>query len=75
MKRNDFFLEPGTKVVIVFDNSTWRNRLTDEITPPKRSWRKEHIIEWLRCHNVPLRAKTTKAELMELEFSNLSEKR
>ena len=75
VKRNDFFLGPSIKVVIVLDNATWRNRLTDETTPPKRSWRKELIIEWPRRHNVPLPAKATKAELMELAFSNLPEKR
>ena len=75
VKRNDFFLGPSIKVVIVFDNATWRNRRTGKTTPPKRSWRKELIIEWHRRHNVPLLAKATKAELMELAFSNLPEKR
>ena len=41
----------------------------------KRWWRKEFIIEWLRCHNVPLTTKATKAESMKLAFSNLPEKR
>ena len=74
VKRNDFFVGSGMKGVIVLDNATWHNRRTDETTPPKRSCRKELIIEWLRCHNIPLPAKPKKAELMELAFSNLPEK-
>ena len=75
LKRNNFFLGPGTKMVIVLDNATWENRPTDQTTPPKRSWRKEFIIEWLRRHNVSLPAKATKAESMKLALSNLPKKR
>ena len=75
MERSDVSVGPATKVAMILDNATWHNRLTDETTPPNRSWRKEFIIEWLRRHNVPLPVKATKAELMELAFSNLPEKR
>jgi hypothetical protein len=75
VKINDLSIGPSAKVVIVLDNATWHNRLTDETSPPKRSWRKELIIEWLRRHNIPLPVKATKAELIELAFSNLPQKR
>ena len=75
VERNDVSVGPVTKVAMVLDNATWHNRLTDDTTPPKRSWHKELIIEWLRRHNVSLPVKATKAELIELAFSNLPEKR
>ena len=75
MERNDVSVDPATKGAMVLDNATSRNRLTDDTTPPKRSWHKKLIIEWLRRHNVPLPVKAIKAELIELEFSKLPEKR
>lgn len=72
---NDLSVGATAKVVIVLDNATWHNRLTDETSPPKRSWRKELIIEWLRRHNISLPDKATKAELIERAFSNLPQKR
>ena len=45
VKPYDFFLGSGNEVMIVLNNATWYNRLTDETTPPKRSWHKELIIE------------------------------
>ena len=75
MKRNDVSVGPSTQVVIVFDNATEHNKLLDETTSPKRSWRKELIIKWLKCHNIPLSAKAAKAGLIELTFSHLPEKR
>ena len=61
--------------MIVLDNATRHNRLTDEATPPKRPWRKEPIIEWLRRHNVSLPVKATKATLTKHILSDLPEKR
>ena len=75
MKRNDVSVGSSTQVVIVFDNATGHNKLLDETTSPKRSWRKELIIKWLKRHNIPLSVKAAKAELIELTFSNLPEKR
>lgn len=43
--------------------------------PPKRSWRKELISDWLRHRRVPIPTKATKAVLLELAFANLPEKR
>jgi len=62
-------------IVLVIDNATWHNRLTDDTTPPKRAWRKEVISQWLIRHNITVPVKATKAELLELAFGNLPEKR
>ncbi len=43
--------------------------------PPKRSWRKELISDWLKHHRVSIPAKATKAVLLQLAFANLPEKR
>jgi hypothetical protein len=66
---------PDTKVFLVLDNATWHSRLTEDTMPPKRSWRKELIIDWLRRHRVSIPIKATKAELLQLAFANLPEKR
>ena len=63
------------KAVLVIDNAPWHNRLTEDTMPPKRSWRKELIVGWLRRQNVPVPIKATKAELLELAFDNLPAKR
>jgi hypothetical protein len=59
----------------VLDNAPWHNRLTEETMPPKRSWRKELISDWLMHHRVPIPTKATKAVLLQLAFANLPEKR
>ncbi|CAF2922442.1 unnamed protein product [Rotaria sp. Silwood2] len=43
--------------------------------PPKRSWRKEHIIQWLNTHNIDVPVKAVKAELLDIAMKNLPEKR
>jgi hypothetical protein len=43
--------------------------------PPKRSWRKQLIIDWLDRHDLPFSNNMTKAELLELAFDNLPPKR
>jgi hypothetical protein len=62
-------------IVLVIDNATWHNRLTNDTTPPKRSWRKEAIIRWLSSHNIVFPEKVVKAELLEIALNNLPEKR
>ncbi len=59
----------------MLDNAPWHNRLTEETMPPKRSWRKEFIINWLSRHRVLVPIKATKAQLLQLAFNNLPEKR
>ncbi len=64
-----------TKIVFVIDNAPWHNRLTNDTMPPKRSWRKEYIIQWLNAHNINVPVKAVKAELLEIAMKNLPEKR
>jgi hypothetical protein len=74
-KVNDTFIGKDAKVLLVLDNAPWHNRLTEDTMPPKRSWRKELICDWLRHHRVPIPTKATKAVLLQLAFANLPEKR
>ena len=60
---------------LILDNATWHNRLTEETMPPKRSWRKQLIIDWLHRHDLRFSENMTKAELLELAFDNLPPKR
>ncbi|CAF4748275.1 unnamed protein product, partial [Rotaria sp. Silwood2] len=53
-------LGKGTKIILVIDNATWHSRLTNDTTPPKRSWRKEAIIRWLKSHNIVVPEKAVK---------------
>ncbi|CAF4216022.1 unnamed protein product, partial [Rotaria sordida] len=64
-----------TKIVFVIDNAPWHNRLTNDTMPPKRSWWKEYIIQWLNAHNINVPVKAVKAELLEIAMKNLPEKR
>jgi hypothetical protein len=73
-KVNNTFAGNDAKVVLVLDNATWYNRLTEDTMPPKRSWRKELISDWLRRHRVSIPIKPTKAVLLQLAFANLPEK-
>lgn len=59
----------------MIDNATWHNRLTNDTTPPKRSWRKEAIMGWLSSHSIVFPDKVVKAELYEIALNNLPEKR
>jgi hypothetical protein len=74
-KVNDTFVGKDTKVLLVLDNAPCHNRLTEDTMLPKSSWQKEFIIDWLRHHRVSISTKATKAELLQLAFSNLQEKR
>ncbi|CAF4085892.1 unnamed protein product [Rotaria sp. Silwood2] len=68
-------LGPDVKIVLIIDNATWHNQLTEETTPPKRAWRKELIVQWLVNHKISVPVKATKAELLVLAFDNLPPKR
>lgn len=70
-----FSLGKGATTWLVLDNATWHNRLTEETKPPKRSWRKQLIIDWLDRHDLPFSNNMTKAELLEVAFDNLPPKR
>ncbi|CAF5026097.1 unnamed protein product [Rotaria sp. Silwood1] len=70
-----FSLGIYTKIVLVIDNAPWHNRLTNDTMPPKRSWRKEHIIQWLNTHSIDVPVKAVKAELLDITMKKLPEKR
>ncbi len=63
------------KIVLIIDNATWHNQLTEDTIPPKRAWRKDLIVQWLVNHNIRVPTKATKAELLVLAFDNLPPKR
>jgi hypothetical protein len=69
------FLGRDVTVTLILDNATWHNRLTEETMPPKRSWKKQLIINWLEKHDLPFADNMTKAELLEVAFDNLPSKR
>ncbi|CAF3085822.1 unnamed protein product [Rotaria sp. Silwood2] len=68
-------LEKGTKIILVIDNATWHSRLTNDTTPPKRAWRKEAVIRWLKSNNIVVPEKAVKAELLEIALDNLPPKK
>jgi hypothetical protein len=69
------FLGQHVKIVLIIDNATWHNQLTEDTIPPKRAWRKDLIVQWLVNHNIRVPIKATKAELLVLAFDNLPPKR
>jgi len=69
------FLGKDATVTLILDNATWHNRLTEETMPPKRSWKKQMIINWLDKHDLPFSDNMTKAELFEVALENLPPKR
>ena len=69
------FLGKDATVTLILDNATWHNRLTEETMPPKRSWKKQLIINWLDKHDLPFTDNMKKAELLEVAFDNLPSKR
>lgn len=75
LKVNDTFVGKDSKILMILDNAPWHNRLTEDTMPPKRSWRKELISDWLRHHRISIPTKATKAVLLQLAFANLPEKR
>jgi hypothetical protein len=68
-------LGKDAKIVLVIDNATWHNRLTNDTTPPKRSWRKEAIMRRLSSHNIVFPEKVVRTQLLEIALNNLPEKR
>ncbi|CAF1368923.1 unnamed protein product [Didymodactylos carnosus] len=62
------------RIAIIIDNAAWHNELTEESKPPKRSWRKEQIQQWLTEHKVTFDPKLTKAELLETAFHHVPPK-
>ncbi|CAF4203175.1 unnamed protein product, partial [Rotaria sordida] len=71
--RNEF--GKYTKIVFVIDNAPWHNRLINDTIPPKGSWRKEYIIQWLNAHSINVPVKAAKAVFLKIVIKNLPEKR
>jgi len=65
----------SAKISIIIDNATWHNQLTEDTKPPKRSWNKQKIIEWLDFHQLNYPERATKAELLEIAFENAPKKK
>lgn len=63
------------RICIVIDNATWHNELCDNVKPPKRSWRKIQVQEWLDQHEINYDSSMTKAQLLELAFANVPPKK
>ena len=69
------YLGQYVKIVLIIDNATWHNRLTESTILPKRAWRKELIVQRLVNHNIMVPVKATKAQLFVLALDNLPPKR
>ncbi|CAF3865788.1 unnamed protein product [Rotaria sp. Silwood1] len=63
-----------TKIAIIIDNAKWHNKLTPESEPPKRSWKKQLIADWLTTRKIKYELYMTKAELIQLAFAHLPPK-
>jgi hypothetical protein len=70
-----FLHGPTARIAIIIDNATWHNELIDEAKPPKRSWRKDQLQQWLDEHMLKYDANLKKAELLEIAFSHVPPKR
>ena len=60
--------------VIVLDNASYHNCLTEETKAPNFSVRKEVLRQWLKSHNIPYEGQHTKAELYEIIKSHKPQK-
>lgn len=65
----------STKISIIIDNATWHNQLTEDTKPPKRSWNKQKLIDWLDLHQLSYPERAAKAELLEIAFENAPKKK
>ncbi|CAF2602377.1 unnamed protein product [Rotaria sp. Silwood2] len=62
-------------ITIIIDNASWHREVTDDTKPPLRSWRKQMIADWLHDHDISYAKDISKAELLELAYENLPEKK
>ncbi|CAF2733820.1 unnamed protein product [Rotaria sp. Silwood2] len=65
----------STRICIVLDNARWHNELCDDAKPPKRSWRKSEIEQWLRKRKIKYEICQKKAQLFELAIANAPPKK
>ena len=64
-----------TQICIVLDNARWHNELCDDAKPPKRSWRKNQIEEWLKRRSIKYESSLKKPQLLELAIANAPPKK
>lgn len=64
-----------TRICIIIDNATWHCELCDDVKPPKRSWRKDSVKQWLQQRKIKFDRLMTKAQLLELAFANVPPKK
>ncbi|CAF0779758.1 unnamed protein product [Rotaria sordida] len=62
-------------ITIIIDNAPWHREVTDDTKSPLRSWRKQMIADWLHDHDISYAKDISKAELLELAYENLPEKK
>ena len=64
----------SAQIAIIIDNATWHNKLTSESESPKRTWKKQLIVDWLNNRKIKFETYMTKAELIELARVHLPPK-
>ena len=65
---------PSRRILIVIDNATGHNELTDSTKPLKCSWSKDQVQTCLREHNIDFNIDLKKSELFQLAFVDLPRK-
>ncbi|CAF2893679.1 unnamed protein product [Rotaria sp. Silwood2] len=65
----------STQICIVLDNARSHNELCDDAKPPKRSWRKNEIEQWLQRREIKYETCQKKAQLLELAIANAPPKK
>jgi hypothetical protein len=70
-----FYKGNAPSITIIIDNASWHREVTDNTKPPQRSWRKQRIANWLDDRNISYANDISKAELLQLAYKNLPQKR
>src|SRR5690242_19935059 len=66
-----FYIGNAPSITIIIDNASWHREVTDDTKPPRRSWRKQMIANWLDDHHILYENDISKAELLDLACKNL----
>jgi hypothetical protein len=73
--RDTFYKGNARSITVIIDNASWHREVTDDTKPPQRSWRKQKIANWLHDHNILYANDISKAELLQLAYENLPQKK
>ena len=57
---------PSRRITIVIDNAIWHSELTESTKSPKRSMRKNQVIEWLQNQDIEFDPTLKKSELLDI---------